>query len=498
MTAAGTGVIFSTLSYTDWTTAMTSSTTTLGTGPATSLWKNETINIPAAALTSNQFRIRFLVTSDGSVADYGWLIDNVNINGVGSASGAWSPISELYTNAGATTPYTSGIATTIYTKPTSNHTYTYTATSSNGCTSSNTASVSVQVVAPPTGDTALYFCNSATAANLTAIGSTLKWYNAAVGGGAFSPSYVLINGQTYYASQTINGCESPTRFAVHVTISAVSVPTGSAAQTFNGSATPADIVATGTNLQWYLTPTGGTALAPTDQLVNATTYYGSQTINGCESSSRMAVAVTILYIKYVNIHFYLEGLYNSSTQMMNEAMDGNTGLPFYAPGIADRIQIDLFEEFSPYNPIGVSISGIDLATNGVASFQISPTHSGNYYIRVSNRNHLATWSAIAVPFNTAVVNYDFATSLFQAYGSSPQVQMSSSPDAFAFLLGDLDQGGWIDAVDFNMFEPDLTNGATGFYTTDFDGGGWVDAVDFNMFEPRLTLGNASEYPAKKK
>ena len=95
------------------------------------------------------------------------------------------------------------------------------------------------------------------------------------------------------------------------------------------------------------------------------------------------------------------------------------------------------------------------------------------------------------------IDWDFTTASLQAYGSDPQVQVSHSPDLFAFYLGDLDQNGWIDASDFNIFEPELTAGSTGFYTSDFDGGGWVDAVDFNLFEPRITAGNAAEYPGKK-
>ena len=182
---------------------------------------------------------------------------------------------------------------------------------------------------------------------------------------------------------------------------------------------------------------------------------------------------------------------------MNAAMDGNTSLPQYSPSIVDRIQVDLFAENSPYAPIGVSISGIDLAPDGLASFQISPTWSGNYYIRVKSRNHLETWSAIPVPFNTTNVNYNFTTAMLQAFGSSPQVLVSTNPPLFAFYLGDLDQGGWVDAIDFNLFEPELTAGSVGFILSDFDGGGWVDAIDFNMFEPRLTSGNSSEYPAKK-
>ena len=181
---------------------------------------------------------------------------------------------------------------------------------------------------------------------------------------------------------------------------------------------------------------------------------------------------------------------------MNEAMDGNTGAPQWGDGIADKIQVDLYEENAPYAPIGVSISGINLADSGFASFNVAQTLNGNYFIKVSNRNHLQTWSAIAIPFNTNPVVYDFTSDMMQAYGTDAQVMIA--PNIYAFYLGDLDQGGWVDADDFNLFEPDLTMGATGFYISDFNGSGWVDADDFNLFEPRLTMGVAAQYPAKKK
>ena len=352
--------------------------------------------------------------------------------------------------------------------------------------------------APPTATSPQTFCASGAhaVANLTATGSGIKWYSAPTGGTLYLGTDVLVSGQ-YYASQTTNGCESPTRIDVTAVVNTTPTPTGSTLQGFIYVSTIADLVVSGTNINWYTAATGGTLLPTSTILVDGNTYYASQTLNACESGVRIAVTVSITLIKTVNLHFFLEGLYNPSTHMMNEAQDGNTGLPYFGYGIADRIQIDLFEENAPFAPIGVSISGIDLSPAGMASFQLSPTHSGNYFIKISSRNHLATWSAIAIPFNTTVVNYDFTTGAFQAYGSNPQIQVSASPDVFAFLLGDLDQGGWVDATDFNIFEPELTLGSTGFIISDFDGGGWVDAVDFNLFEPRITAGNASEYPGKK-
>jgi hypothetical protein len=47
------------------------------------------------------------------------------------------------------------------------------------------------------------------------------------------------------------------------------------------SPTVADLSATGTAIQWYANSTGGSALASNTSLTSATTYFASQTLNGC-------------------------------------------------------------------------------------------------------------------------------------------------------------------------------------------------------------------------
>ncbi len=277
-----------------------------------------------------------------------------------------------------------------------------------------------------------------------------------------------------------------------VTINSTPTPTADANQSFNYTPTIADLTAMGTTIKWYDAATGGNLLASSYTMLNGNTYYASQTIAGCESQSRVAVAVAISLYKIINLHLFLEGLFDNNTLIMHEAMDGNTGQPYYGDGIADKIQVDLYNENTPFAPAGVSVSGIDLATNGLASFQISTSLNGNYYVKVSNRNHLTYWSAIAIPFNTSTVNYYFTTDMLQAYGSDPQVQVS--PGIFAFFVGDLDQGGWVDANDFNIFEYDLIMGTVGFLPSDLDGSGWVDSDDYNVLEPRLMFGVFTEYP----
>jgi gliding motility-associated-like protein len=141
---------FSTRSYADWISTFTTDSSTPGTGPAASLWKTESFTIPAAALTSSQFRIRFRLTTDTSFNYFGWLIDDVKV--IKSQNNiTWSPVANLYTNAAATVPYTAGTsASTVYVLPTTVAPLTYVATSTNGSSGCiTTASITVRDAIAP-------------------------------------------------------------------------------------------------------------------------------------------------------------------------------------------------------------------------------------------------------------------------------------------------------------------------------------------------------------
>ena len=110
------------------------------------------------------------------------------------------------------------------------------------------------------------------------------------GGTALAATTPLTQGY-FWASQTANGCESPTRFLVFAISNATAAPSSTTSQQFCNSATVASLTANGTGLQWYTTATGGTALASTAALSTGT-YYVSQTSGGCESP-RTAVSVSV-------------------------------------------------------------------------------------------------------------------------------------------------------------------------------------------------------------
>lgn len=73
----------------------------------------------------------------------------------------------------------------------------------------------------------------------------------------------------------------------------IGAPTGDAIQKFCFSATVSDLVAQGTNVQWYPSATGGTALAASTPLTNNTSYYAQQNAEPCETVVRLPVLVNI-------------------------------------------------------------------------------------------------------------------------------------------------------------------------------------------------------------
>ncbi len=193
----------------------------------------------------------------------------------------------------------------------------------------------------------------------------------------------------------------------------------------------------------------------------------------------------------LDITAYLEGLYSNTTNEMNVAYDGNTNSPKWSNNVADKIDIELHSEVHPHGAV-FNQRNVDLSINGTASINVPSTFNSNYYIGIKNRNHLETWSAIPIPFNTYSVAYDFTSSMLQAYGIGTQTLVSSNK--YAFIAGDVNQDGMIDLNDFIVFEPELISGTMGFNVTDFNGSGYVDLDDFVVFEPRLAQDHISQTP----
>ncbi|SEW09478.1 T9SS type B sorting domain-containing protein [Kaistella antarctica] len=161
-----------------------------------------------------------------------------------------------------------------------------------GNTLAQNQTVIITPVAVPVVITPPNFCfiNSPRLTDITITGTAIKWYDAS--GTLLNYNTLLVNGFTYFATQTLDGCES-SKLPILVNVNDPFPPTGNLTQDFCSAQNPtiANIIVNGQDLKWY--DRSGNLLPLTTLLVNGETYYGTQTVNGCESTQKIHVKVIV-------------------------------------------------------------------------------------------------------------------------------------------------------------------------------------------------------------
>ncbi|AXB58840.1 Ig-like domain-containing protein [Flavobacterium fluviale] len=179
------------------------------------------------------------------------------------------------------------------------NTYLIKVKNNNGCIS-NAATVTINpftnFIPKPALASLQSFCIQENAAlnSIIITGQNIKWYDALTNGSLLPNTTLLQDAKTYYASQTIDGCESE-RTPVSIKIQDTHAPSGDANQTFCTGQNPtlANIQITGTSIKWYDALSNGSLLLETTNLENGKTYYASQTENNCEGS-RLGITISFI------------------------------------------------------------------------------------------------------------------------------------------------------------------------------------------------------------
>lgn len=274
----------------------------------THLGANSTYNAETA-FTNTSSNIAIVDQSATSISKTSGTISTKKLNvkfGFEPVEVVWSPITNLFIDTAATIPYTlDDNRNKVYFKSNSTMSetiYTATASNSNNCEIVFTTELSV-VETPSLVVTETDYCFGNTLATiedtLTAIG-TISWYTASTGGTLLPNTTPLVNGQTYYVEQIVNGCPSSIRGSVTVNVQQTAAPTlvnpSITFCTIEGM-TLADVVVNGTNVKWYNAATLGTELPLTTALVLGNSYYASQTINECESLTRLVFVPSLTQVE---------------------------------------------------------------------------------------------------------------------------------------------------------------------------------------------------------
>lgn len=395
----------------------------------------------------------------------------------------------------------------------------------NGCESDHTQiNVSVKVKPSPPQTTAnVSYCQGQTVSALSASDTSLKWYDTPTDGisSTNTPSTATAGTFFYFATQTINGCESDRTQVSVVIFAKPDKPSTSAVVKYTQGQTASLLIATGVNLKWYTTANEGTSSStsplPSTSSVGTTTYFVSQTINNCESDraqTEVQVSLPTTTTTCISTKVFLEGPLSGTTMSTKLSQlgllpgqspanalavttpagqpyksapwnyNGEESLDGYTNDIVDWVLVSL--RISPQDPsTTIYKTAAILRKDGVVSMVSGcPTLKTGQavYVAVEHRNHIDAVSHEAVSALNGKISYDFTQN--QSYippsvPASGQLQVGS---VFCLIAADGSKASFseINANDASVWQSD--NGKFGVYRlSDFNLDGEINANDGSIW-----------------
>jgi hypothetical protein len=217
-----------------------------------------------------------------------------------------------------------------------------------------------------------------------------------------------------------------------------------------------------------------------DNIIINGTFSGSGTL--CEGSGASA-----------NIKVFLQGCYNGGsmvtdlysrgyipiTQPYNISPWNYSGVEDVGaipPGVVDWVLVELRtnETTVAGRRAGfLKSDGTITDVDGSSQLFFGGVSSGDYYVVVRHRDHLAVMSSAAVSLSAVSPLYDFTTAQTQAHGTNPMADLGSGK--YGMISGDTNGDGIVDATDRSNAWNDRLQ--TGYKNSDVSLDGIVDASD---------------------
>ena len=307
--------------------------------------------------------------------------------------------------------------------------------STTSCTSLTRTAVTLTIQAAPLAPTSggdQTVCEISPIQTLTAtatapVGSTVVWYDAAIGGNIVaSPILSSVGTITYYA-QSLNSttsCTSLTRTAVTLTIQAAPLaPTSGGNQTVCEISPIQTLTATatapvGSTVVWYDAATGGSIVgSPTLSVVGTITYYAQSvnTTTSCTSLTRTAVTLTIQSTPTI----VLTVLPTCSVNLLTYSFEVtvSNGTVSSSSGLVSNVSGNIWSisNIPSGNNVVVTVTGLNLCFSSLSitapdcscpSIE-APTSGGNQTVCEISPIQTLTATATA-PVGSTVVWYDAA------------------------------------------------------------------------------------------
>jgi hypothetical protein len=329
------------------------------------------------------------------------------------------------------------------------------------------------------------FCQSDT------IGQAVSQTGTSGGTYSASPSGLSINA----SSGTITpSASSPGTYTVNYTMAASG---GCAAASVTGSLnltiTPSSTNTTNTSaVGTYTWANNGLTYTSSGVYTGTTLNCVTQVLNLTITPSSATLSLQVFLDGY-----YIYGSNPASMRAaryvnLTESGSANSG----ANTDVDVITVELRSP-SNLNVVAYSVSPI-LQTNGSVQCVFPAGAIGaSYYIVVKHRSAIPLWSGNPI-IMAASSAFSFANNSVNAYSDGSITPMHALvPSLFGIWLGELNDDGFIDGVDYTVYETDTyLSQYGGLYLLDGDlnGDTYVDASDFSVFDFNASLGSYEQRP----
>ena len=355
--------------------------------------------------------------------------------------------------------------------------YTVTVTDLDGCIPEASTATLVTVNALPTptisAATPTTFCIGGSVVLTASADSLYLWSN-----GATTQAITATTAGLYTVQVTnANGCVATSNYTI----------------TVNNSSASTNIVTAFDSFTWL---DGNTYTAS-----NNTATYTTTNAEGCDSVITLNLTITPSS-PTLALQVFLDGyfLLGSNPAAMSPARFNNLVASGSAnPGAntdVDVITVEL-RSLSNLDVVAYSVSPI-LQTNGSAQC-VFPAGAlgGSFYIVVKHRAAIPLWSANPVTLSSSSA-FSFANNSSNSYSDGSITPINTLvPSLFGIWLGELNDDGYLDGLDYPWFENDTYSSAYGglyLLDGDFNGDSYVDASDYAVFDYNSPIGSYEQRP----
>ena len=414
----------------------------------------------------------------------------VSINSVAPLCTNSSPVTLVFSPANATLSGT-GVTGSQFNPAVGAGTYTVTATATgaNGCTSTASTNIVVNTLTlsgATTNATCFGLTNGAVDITL-ASGSGNYSYSWSNGSTTQDLSAVVAGNYSVTVTDITNGCTVSGTYTViqpaATIISNFSPATGASGTT---------VVITGSGFSGVTdVKVNNVSVGPTNYVVNSTTQI-TMTVTAAMTSGVISVVCgscsgtsTNTFIKFginFSIRCLIQGYYIGSSTMRTVLL--NQGVAGATNQMSDTVTVSIYSSSNTAVPAASKKIVLTHLGTGAVAFPTTPV--GDYWISVSHRNAIETWTSAVQTLNTTSFTYNFTSAANKAYGNN-MVELATG--VWGFYSGDLPiKNAIVNIGDMGAIESAFSGVLSGYNAFDLNGDGLLESSDYSLLENNVAIG----------